>query len=242
MYEVIEAADTKGWRANDRGQWWVLGLMRSKAWAASEQWEQMSTTPFVGGPMGDEPHGCSVQYNTLWTDPSTAKTFFACWDVSFHPADKSTPRSTRHMHMYMYELQWGAPILPMKWLGPTPDTQPNPTINSTVDGLLASSQAQQGCRQLRLWIRCLTRSSLSAEQSCSRLGLHENRYCGAAGLDEATCIAEADYGATRHHRSRHRNRRAAAPRLNVERHMCIYDLVMEQRGRRHGLLVIGLGA
>jgi hypothetical protein len=41
----------------------AAGIVRSKSWAASPNWEQMpkERTPFVGGPSGNEPHtGCSV--------------------------------------------------------------------------------------------------------------------------------------------------------------------------------------
>jgi hypothetical protein len=128
MYQVIEAAD-QGLTCDttrdpsSAAQWWPLGLVRSKTWAASPNWEQMSTTPFVGGPAGNEPHvGCSVQYNSLWADPATAKTYFSFWDVSFYPANKSTPFSAWHI----YELEWGALALPMKWPGP-PQAPPAPT-------------------------------------------------------------------------------------------------------------------
>jgi hypothetical protein len=61
-------------------QWWPLGMVRSKTWAASPQWEQMRQTPFVGGPSGGEPHvGCSIQYNALWQDGPNGSTYFAFW-------------------------------------------------------------------------------------------------------------------------------------------------------------------
>ena len=88
-------------------------------------------------------------------------------------------------------------------------------VSSTADGLLASSQAQQDCRQLGLWTRYLIRSGLSAEQSCSHLGLHESRYCSAAGFDEATCIVDSDYGRDGRARAeRHRRAIAVAEQQN----------------------------
>lgn len=55
-------------------------MVRAKTWAASPQWEQMTQTPFVGGPFGNEPHiGCSIQYNALWQDGLNGSTFFAFW-------------------------------------------------------------------------------------------------------------------------------------------------------------------
>ena len=64
MYEVIEVADVALTCDTSPGsQWWPLGLVRSKGWSPSPQWEQMTVTPFVGGPGGGEPHtGCSIQY------------------------------------------------------------------------------------------------------------------------------------------------------------------------------------
>jgi hypothetical protein len=63
MYQVIEAADVALTCDLDHGvQWWPLGMVRSKTWAASPQWEEMKQSPFVGGPAGGEPHvGCSIQ-------------------------------------------------------------------------------------------------------------------------------------------------------------------------------------
>lgn len=132
MYEVIEAADVAltcdtSWG----GQWWPLGLVRAKTWAPSPQWEQMphTLTPFVGGPAGGEPHvGCSIQYSSLHSDPATNVTYFGFWDVSFHPANSSAPFSTWHI----YELTWGAPVLPMRWPGPQ-QQRPSVPDCSTVD-------------------------------------------------------------------------------------------------------------
>ena len=94
MYQVIEAADVALTCDLDHGvQWWPLGMVRSKTWAASPQWEEMKTSPFVGGPVGGEPHvGCSIQYNSLWQDGDGGSTFFAFWDVGFYPASPSSPR------------------------------------------------------------------------------------------------------------------------------------------------------
>eukprot|EP00040_Diaphanoeca_grandis_P043837 m.269238 g.269238 ORF g.269238 m.269238 type:complete len:470 (-) comp83218_c0_seq1:224-1633(-) len=132
MYEVIEATDIALTCDTSRNsQWWPLGLVRSKSWAASPQWEQMGKTPFVGGPTGNEPHvGCSIQYNSLHLDSETNKTYFAFWDVSFYPANKTTAPQTWHM----YELVWGGGDLPMIWPGPRqspppPPTPPPPTPN-----------------------------------------------------------------------------------------------------------------
>lgn len=60
MYQVIEAADQQlGCETGIDTQWWPLGLVRSQIWSPSPQWEQMQSTPFVGGPVGNEPQtGC----------------------------------------------------------------------------------------------------------------------------------------------------------------------------------------
>ena len=125
LYQVIEAADRDlecetGWGA----QWWPLGLVRAPAWAPSPRWEQMGVTPFVGGPAGGQPHvGCSIQYSSLHADPASGATFFAFWDVSFHPANASAPFQTWHV----FELVWGGGALPMPWPGPpqAPPAAPN---------------------------------------------------------------------------------------------------------------------
>jgi hypothetical protein len=101
-----------------------LGLVRSMDWAASPGWEQMAQTPFVGGPgKGNEPHvGCSIQYNSLHSDASTGKTFFEYWDVSFNPANTSTPPQSWNV----YELVWGGGTYPIPWPGPAQSPPPPP--------------------------------------------------------------------------------------------------------------------
>eukprot|EP00041_Stephanoeca_diplocostata_P036974 m.1375956 g.1375956 ORF g.1375956 m.1375956 type:complete len:476 (+) comp24962_c1_seq7:121-1548(+) len=139
IYEVIEAADVALTCDTQLGaQWWPLGLVRSKQWAPSPRWEQMGTTPFVGGPAGLQPHvGCSIQYNSFHVDNHSGITFFAFWDVSFHPVNVSAPAQTWHV----YALDWarGAfpPSLPMRWPGPAqlppppPPPQPNCTTSAS---------------------------------------------------------------------------------------------------------------
>ena len=106
-YEVIEVADRElGCETGWDSQWWPLGLVRSQSWSSSSKWEQMPTTPFVGGPAGKEPRvGCSIQYNSLHFDHTTGTTYFAFWDVSFHPLNASVPSQRWHL----YELAWGSP-------------------------------------------------------------------------------------------------------------------------------------
>ena len=118
LYEVIEATDLKlTCDTNWNEQWWPLGIVRSRSYAASPSWEQMEVvrTPFVGGPNGNEPHvGCSIQYNDLFVD-DLGTTYFSFWDVSFYPKSSSTPFQTWHL----YSLVWGSGGLPMAWPGPS---------------------------------------------------------------------------------------------------------------------------
>ena len=161
MYEVIEAADVgltcdTSWG----GQWWPLGLVRSKTWAPSPQWEQMprALTPFVGGPAAGEPHvGCSVQYNSVHRDPATNATFLAFWDVAFHSANKSAPFSTWHL----YELAWGAPSLPMQWPGP-----PQQGVDcSTVDKCRASCPNFAQCADGTFY--CCESPACTSQHACA---------------------------------------------------------------------------
>ena len=105
LYQVIEAADvgltcdlTPG------AQWWPLGAVRSASWAASPQWEQMAAarTPLMVGPHV----GCSIQYNSLWHDAATNKTWWAMWNLDF-------ARGCSSWHMYV--LEWAPQTLPMPW-------------------------------------------------------------------------------------------------------------------------------
>lgn len=105
--QVIEAADLQlGCDLTQGEQWWPLGIVRSQNWSASPGWEQMPVgrTPFVGGAAGGQPHvGCSIQYNSMHLDPRSGVTYFAYWDVSFNPANKSTPPQSWNE----YALAWG---------------------------------------------------------------------------------------------------------------------------------------
>lgn len=128
MYEVIEAADLQlGCDVVAGEQWWPLGIVRSKTWQASPGWEQMpkTRTPFVGGVAGKQPHtGCSIQYNSLHLDPASGITYFAYWDVSFHPVNQSTPQQSWNE----YILQWGQGTLPIEWNGPIQVPPPPPVL------------------------------------------------------------------------------------------------------------------
>lgn len=163
MYEVIEAAD--GGLTCDTswgGQWWPLGLVRSRTWAPSPRWEQMprALTPFVGGPAGGEPRvGCSVQYNSLHADPGNNGTYLAFWDVSFHPANGSDPFSTWHL----YELVWGKPVLPMPWPGP-----PQQGVDcSTADRCRASCPGFVECAADGWFYCCAAPSQCAREHACA---------------------------------------------------------------------------
>lgn len=80
MYEIIEAADVAlTCDLNAGEQWWPLGIVRSQTYAASPQWQQAATTPLMIGPHV----GCALQYNSLWLDDATGKTWWAVWAIDF---------------------------------------------------------------------------------------------------------------------------------------------------------------
>jgi hypothetical protein len=165
MYQVIEAADRElgcetGWDT----QWWPLGLVRSRTWAPSGQWEQMAVTPFVGGPVGGEPRvGCSVQYNHLHFDDGTNRTYFGFWDVSFHPANASAPAQTWHL----YQLQWGTGTgtLPMRWPGP-PQQKPEPDCR-TADRCKATCPGYVECPSDGRFYCCAATDECTGQHACA---------------------------------------------------------------------------
>eukprot|EP00035_Acanthoeca_spectabilis_P001937 m.83830 g.83830 ORF g.83830 m.83830 type:complete len:470 (+) comp11244_c0_seq2:30-1439(+) len=180
LYQVIEAADvalTCDLQLNQ--QWWPLGMVRAKTWAASPQWEQMTQTPFVGGPFGNEPHvGCSIQYNALWQDGLNGSTFFAFWDVAFFPANASEPRQTWHV----YELEWAADAhYPMRWPGPP---ESNGTIDcSTRDTCKATCAGFVECPADHVFYCCADKEQCSGTHNCAGTsGLH---YCACDVAQES---------------------------------------------------------
>ena len=177
MYQVIEAADKElGCETGWGSQWWPLGLVRSRDWAPSGAWEQMAATPFVGGPGGGEPHvGCSIQYNSLHLDPGTGTTWLALWDVSFHPANASSPAQTWHL----YELVWGeGPPLPMAWPGP-PQAPPGQPDCGTKAACKASCSGFAECASDGWWYCCADAVHCGKVHDCA----------GSAGLHYCACGA-----------------------------------------------------
>jgi len=173
MYQVIEATDVELTCDLQWGmQWWPLGLVRSKTWAASPQWEQMPTTqtPFVGGPAGQEPHvGCSIQYNSFHRDEVTQDVYFGFWDVSFHSANKTAPSSTWNL----YKLQWGEPQLPMQWPGPAQKPVNCSTAESCKDSCTGFTQCPSDGR----YYCCDAPAECSLQHACA----------GTPGLLDCAC-------------------------------------------------------
>lgn len=163
MYQVIEAADKElGCETGWDSQWWPLGIVRSSTWAPSTHWEQMHTTPLVGGPKGNQPRiGCSIQYNSLHLDVSSNTTYFAFWDVSFHPLNASASFQTWHL----YELEWGTGTLPMQWPGP-PQGPPGGVNCGTVDSCRATCSGFVQCRSDG-WYYCCANNTCGAQHTCA---------------------------------------------------------------------------
>ena len=185
MYQVIEATDLELGCDLKRGeQWWPLGLVRSKTWAASPQWEQMdkAMTPFVGGPAGGEPHvGCSIQYNSLHTDSSTGTTYFEYWGVTFFPANATTPRQSWNV----YELVWGAGTYPIQWDGPPQSPPPPPRPAPDCSTLASCKRTCAGfaeCPADQRYYCCDAAAGCTQQHNCS----------GTPGLRFCACPSKTD--------------------------------------------------
>mmetsp|Transcript_56709 Transcript_56709/g.123257 ORF Transcript_56709/g.123257 Transcript_56709/m.123257 type:complete len:127 (-) Transcript_56709:663-1043(-) len=88
----------------------------------------------------------------------TGTTYFAFWDVSFHPTNATAPRQTWHM----YSLEWGAAPLPMIWPGPAqkgPDCTTSESCKETCPGFVECSTDG--------WFYCCADKQCAGQHACA---------------------------------------------------------------------------